>query len=38
MMYLAARRDLPETTYNRLDKALHDIEAGRYWVLEKRML
>ena len=29
---------LPETTYDRLDKALHDIDAGRYWVLAKRML
>jgi NAD+ kinase len=35
---LGSKARLAETTYDRLDKALHDIEAGRYWVLEKRML
>jgi NAD kinase len=35
---LGSKARLAETTYDRLDKALHDIDAGRYWVLAKRML
>ena len=35
---LGSKARLAETTYHRLDKALQDIVAGRYWVLEKRML
>jgi NAD+ kinase len=35
---LGSKARLAETTNDRLDKALHDIVAGRYWVIEKRML
>lgn len=35
---LGSRARLAETMYNSLDKALHNINAGKYWVVEKRML
>jgi NAD+ kinase len=35
---LGSKARLAETTYDRLDKALHDIDACRYRVIEKRML
>jgi NAD kinase len=36
---LGSKAKLAETTYDRLDKALHDIDAGRYYrVNNKRML
>jgi hypothetical protein len=35
---LGSKARLAETTYDRLDKALQDIDVGSYWVIEKRML
>lgn len=35
---LGTRARLAETMYDRFDKALHDIDAGRYSIIEKRML
>jgi hypothetical protein len=35
---LGSRARLAETMYDSLDKALHNIDAGKYWVVEKRML
>ncbi len=35
---LGSRARLAETMYDCLDKALHDIDAGRYRIIEKRML
>ncbi len=35
---LGSKARLAETMYDCLDKALHDIDADRYWIIEKRML
>jgi NAD kinase len=35
---LGSKARLAETTNDRLDKTLQDINVGRYWVIEKRML
>lgn len=35
---LGSKAKLAEITYDRLDKALDDIDAGKYWVIEKRKL
>jgi len=35
---LGSKARLAETMYDCLDKALHDIHADRYWIIEKRML
>jgi hypothetical protein len=35
---LGSRVRLAETMYDSLDKALHNIDAGKYWIADKRML
>ncbi len=35
---LGSRARLAETMYDSLDKALHNIDAGKYWIVDKRML
>jgi NAD+ kinase len=35
---LGSRVRLAETMYDSLDKALHNIDAGKYWIVDKRML
>ena len=35
---LGSRARLAETMYDCLDKALHDIDTGKYWIIKKRML